>query len=118
MCPGMRPATGWIAYLTSTPSPRAPAATRAPVLGCANRHPVAGCDHDQTGVGELDRDVLAVVERTVPPVAPAAPAGAATSPPKPPATIAGTERFIALAIRFVRIVPGPHDHPGDDHRGF
>ena len=33
------------------------------------------------------------------------PAGAAISPPNPPATIAGTERFIALAIRFVRIVP-------------
>ena len=32
-------------------------------------------------------------------------AGAATAPPKPPATIAGTERFIALAIRLVRIVP-------------
>ena len=28
-----------------------------------------------------------------------------TTPPKPPATIDGIERFIALAIRFVRIVP-------------
>ena len=40
----------------------------------------------------------------MPPVSPP-PAGAATAPPKPPATIAGTERFIAFAIRFVRIVP-------------
>ncbi len=28
-----------------------------------------------------------------------------TAPPKPPATIAGIERFIASAMRFVRIVP-------------
>ena len=27
------------------------------------------------------------------------------TPPNPPATIAGIERFIAAAIRFVRIVP-------------
>ena len=40
----------------------------------------------------------ALVERTVPPVSDAGPTGAATAPPKPPATIAGTERFIALAI--------------------
>ena len=39
------------------------------------------------------------------PSAPAGPAGAAIAPPNPPATIAGTERFIALAIRFVRIDP-------------
>ena len=32
-------------------------------------------------------------------------AGAAISPPNPPATIAGTDRFIALAIRLVKIVP-------------
>ena len=45
-------------------------------------------------------------------------AGAATAPPNPPATIAGTERFIALAIRLVRIVPeAPTIMPGDDHRG-
>ena len=47
----------------------------------------------------------ALVERTVPPVSPAPPVGAATVPPKPPAMIAGTERFIALAIWSVRIVP-------------
>ena len=41
-----------------------------------------------------------------PPVALAAPpAGAATAPPNPPATMFGTERFIALAIWSVRIVP-------------
>jgi hypothetical protein len=45
-----------------------------------------------------------VRSRTAPPVsAPAA--GAAIAPPNPPATIAGTERFIAFAIRLVRIVP-------------
>ncbi len=41
----------------------------------------------------------------MPPVSAPATAGAATAPPNPPATIAGTERFIALAIRLVRIVP-------------
>ena len=45
------------------------------------------------------------MERTGPRSSSPAPAGAATWPPNPPATIAGTERFIALAIRLVRIDP-------------
>src|ERR1700743_2939656 len=47
----------------------------------------------------------ALVDRTVPPVSDAGPVGAATAPPNPPATIGGTDRVIALAIRLVRMVP-------------
>src|SRR6202008_2169964 len=36
---------------------------------------------------------------------PPSPLGATPRPPNPPATIAGMERFIALAIRLVRIEP-------------
>ena len=45
---------------------------------------------------ELHRALLAAVGRA---------AGASPPPPKPPATIAGIERFIASAIRLVRIEP-------------
>ncbi len=39
-------------------------------------------------------------------------------PPKPPATMLGIERFIASAIRLVRIVPdAPTMHAADDQRG-
>ncbi len=47
MCPGMRPATGWIAYLTSTPllsSALCELAHR--VLRLGDGHPVTGHDHD------------------------------------------------------------------------
>ncbi len=48
----------------------------------------------------------ALVERTVPACSPAPLApSTAPPPPKPPAMIAGIERFIATAIRFVRIEP-------------
>ena len=46
-----------------------------------------------------------MVEVTGPRSVSSPPVGAATSPPNPPATIAGTDRFMALAIRLVRIVP-------------
>src|SRR5207245_6413387 len=48
----------------------------------------------------------ALVERTVPACSPAPVAPSITPPPpKPPTTIAGIERFIATAIRLVRIEP-------------
>ena len=48
----------------------------------------------------------ALVERTVPACSPAPVAPSITPPPpKPPATIAGMERFIATAMRLVRIEP-------------
>ena len=45
--------------------------------------------------------VVAVTWRSAPPSAP----GAVGVPPNPPATIAGMERFMAVAMRLVRIVP-------------
>ena len=59
MCPGMRPATGWIAYLTSTP--RSSSSVRQlpyVVLRLRHRQPVAGDDDDLAGERELDGDVL------------------------------------------------------------
>ncbi len=48
----------------------------------------------------------ALVERTVPACSPAPLAPSiAPPPPKPPAMMAGIERFIATAMRFVRIEP-------------
>ena len=50
--------------------------------------------------------------------APPGPAIAAVAPPKPPSSTEAIERFIALAIWSVRIVPLRADeHARDDQRG-
>ena len=47
MWPGMRPATGWIAYFTSTPRALEQVGQLADrVLGLRDGQPVAGHDHD------------------------------------------------------------------------
>ena len=58
MCPGMRPATGWMAYFTSTPL----ASSRLGhlldgVLGLRDGQPVAGHHDDLVGIGHLDRGI-------------------------------------------------------------
>ena len=59
MWPGMRPATGWIAYLTSTSALLELVGELADgVLGLRDREPVAGDDDHAVGVGEQDADVL------------------------------------------------------------
>ena len=59
MWPGMRPATGWIAYLTSTPFSSSSSASCADVvLRLRDRHPVAGHDDDLARERELHGDVL------------------------------------------------------------
>ena len=59
MCPGMRPATGWIAYRTSTPFVLEQVGQHAHVvLRLRDREPVARHEHDPARVREHDRDVL------------------------------------------------------------
>ena len=59
MCPGMRPATGWIAYSTSTPFSSSSSASCAHVvLRLRDGHPVAGHDDHLARERELDGDVL------------------------------------------------------------
>ncbi len=75
------------------------------VLGLGDGEAVAGDDDDGVGVGELDRRVLGAdrdVTGRSSPVPPPPPEGA---PPKPAKRMLATERFIAVAISRVRIVP-------------
>ena len=59
MCPGIRPATGWIAYLTSTPPRFEELGQLADgVLGLGHREAVARHDDHRLRIGELDRDVV------------------------------------------------------------
>ena len=72
MCPGMRPATGWIAYFTSTPrASSSSASSRTAVLGLGDREAVARDHDDRRGVGELDRGVVHRRARGREPPAPA-----------------------------------------------
>ena len=45
MCPGMRPATGWIAYLTSTPWALSVSPISRKRVGLRNGHAVSGDDN-------------------------------------------------------------------------
>ena len=93
----MRPATGWIANLTSMPLRLEHLGQLAHrVLGLRDGHAVAGHDDDLARVGHLDAASAALVERTVRST-PSSPRRRrpSTTPPKPPATIAGIERFMA-----------------------
>ena len=98
MCPGMRPATGWIAYRTSTPFFSSSVGELAHgVLRLRDREAVAGHDDDAPRVGEHDRDVLGGRRaHAAPVVAAAAPRPACTWPNAPNRTFA-IERFIARA---------------------
>ena len=74
------------------------------VLGLGDGEPVAGDDHDRVGVGELDRRVLGA-DRGVRALLARRRRRAAGAPPKPAKRMLATERFIAVAISIVRIVP-------------
>ena len=59
MWPGMRPATGWMAYETSTPRCLEQLGQLADrVLRLGHGEAVAGHDDDLLGVGQLDRRVV------------------------------------------------------------
>ena len=59
MCPGIRPATGWIAYFTSTPRVLEELGELAdPVLGLRHGQAVARDDDHRARVRELDRRVV------------------------------------------------------------
>ncbi len=59
MCPGIRPATGWIAYLTSTPRSSSSVRELAHVVLCLrDGHSVSGDDDHLAREGELHCDVL------------------------------------------------------------
>ena len=74
------------------------------MLGLGDGQTVARDDHDDVGVGELDRRILGADRghRTLPRRCPRPPPG---RPPKPAKRMLPTERFIAVAISIVRIVP-------------
>ena len=97
MWPGMRPATGWIAYLTVTPFSRQfQRQLLDRVLGARDRQAVARHDDHGLGVAEHEGGVVgaAALDRRAAPRRPPAPAVA--SPPKPPRITLKNERFIAL----------------------
>ena len=97
MWPGMRPATGWIAYLTVTPlCDELLGQLLDRVLRARHRQAVAGHDDHRLGVAEDEGGVVgaAALDRRAARPLPAA-AGAA-SPPKPPRITLKNERFIAL----------------------
>ena len=73
------------------------------MLGLRDRQAVAGYDDDLVGVGHLDRGIGG--RSRLDGLSPYRAATATPPPPNPPATIAGMERFIAMAIRLVRIDP-------------
>ena len=107
MWPGMRPATGWIAYCDVDALLLEQLRELAHVvLRLRDREPVAGDDDDLAREGELHRDVLrgrrangaAVVGAS------AVPAPACTWPNAPNRTFV-TERFMAFAISSVSSVP-------------
>ena len=80
----MRPATGWIAYLTSTPFFLQPVGHFAQgVLRLRHRHAVARHDDDLAGVLHDEGGVLGRARFTGR-VSVALPPAAAVSPPKPP----------------------------------
>ena len=109
MWPGMRPATGWIAYFTSTPrfSSRS-ASSRDDVLRLRDRQAVAGHD-DRRGARRPSSTATssAEVSRT----GPVAARGRRRRrrrrgpPPNAPNSTFASERFIALHISSVSSVP-------------
>ena len=105
MCPGIRPATGWIAYLTSTPAGLEELGQLAHgVLRLGHGETVARDDDDGLRVGQLDRDVVRadLADRAA---RPGGRAGRLSPPPKPPTMMFRTDRFMASAMSLVRIAP-------------
>ena len=96
MWPGMRPATGWIAYLTVTPfCDQLGGQLLDRVLRARDRQAVAGDDDHRLGVAEDEGGVVgaAALDRAL--LGLAGGRGRA-SPPKPPRMTLKNERFIAL----------------------
>ncbi len=95
MWPGMRPATGWMAYLTSMPRLREQLGQLADaVLRLGDRHAVAGDDDDRAGAVEQARQLLGVMLRTVP-------LASAAGPPRPPSTLPKAPKSTFIAERFM-----------------
>ena len=118
MCPGMRPATGWIAYVTSTPLLLEQVGELAHVvLRLRDGQAVAGHEDDLVRVGEHHGDVLGGRGAHRAAVGPRGGRGrrlASTWPNAPKRTFA-IERFIARPIIIVSSVPeAPTSMPADD----
>ena len=97
MWPGMRPATGWIAYLTVTPFSVSLARQLLDrVLGARDRQAVARHDDHRLGVAEHEGGVVGAAALDRPLLGRRRPAAVAASPPKPPRMTLKNERFIAL----------------------
>ena len=97
MWPGMRPATGWIAYLTVTPlCGELVGQLLDRVLRARDREAVAGHDDHRLGVAEDERRVVGAAALDRPLLGLRRPPAAPASPPKPPRMTLKNERFIAL----------------------
>ena len=106
MWPGIRPATGWIAYLTSTPRLLEELGQLADgVLGLGDREAVARDDDHVLGVGQLDRGVVDADLADGAALRADRPATVPSPPPNPPIMMLITERFMASAMSLVRIAP-------------
>ena len=105
MWPGIRPATGWIAYSTSTPFFSSwSASSRTACWACATAIPYPGTITTFCAY-EHDRDVLArSPSGRCPRSRPSRPAPACTCPKAPKSTLP-IERFIARPISIVSSVP-------------
>ena len=120
MCPGIRPATGWMPNTTSTPrSLQDLGEFGRGVVRAGDREPVAGHDHDALRVVEQDRDVVGL-HRAHRPVRTAPADGSRRRARGTRRTrCRSTVRPMALAIAIVRIVPlAPTSVPAISSRTF
>jgi hypothetical protein len=97
MWPGMRPATGWIAYFTSTP--RSVAQFGHGVLRLRHCHAVAGHDDDVVGRPEQHGVSSRAMLCTVPFASAAAVASSSDTEPNAPKSTFRAKRFIARHMR-------------------
>ena len=106
MWPGMRPATGWIAYFTVPPRFSTRSAELAHLVLCLRHcHAVAGHDDHLLRVGDLNREVLRrdrLHGQTG--CAPGAARRRRAAPKAPNRTFA-SDRFIALHMIWLRMMP-------------
>ena len=104
MCPGIRPATGWIAYFTVTPfSVSLAAISLTASCARATARPYPGTMITVSALPMMNAASSALPDLTV--FVDASVAIAPSSAPKPPRMTLKNQRFIALHMMYDRIAP-------------